>query len=349
MRTRLAAFVLALAFVPAGSAAADPPMVGYPNSIAATGDSITRAFNAGLVPFTDAPWNSWSTGALRSWTHYRRILAANPRILGRSYNDARSGAKAADLERQAWLALLQRAEYVTILIGANDACASSEAAMTPVAEFRAQVARALRRLSVGLPSARLYVVSIPNIYRLWRLFHDDADARVAWRLTGFCKSMLVRPRSTAREDEARRQRVRRRVIAYNEQLAQVCALYIHCRFDGNAVFAYPFRREHVSKRDYFHPSLAGQRTLAAVTWAAGYDFTDRVAPVSSAEATPGDGATWIAFSGSDDRGVAGIEYRLGRGSYTRYTGAFLVPNGVEITYRAVDVNGNVEASNMLTT
>jgi lysophospholipase L1-like esterase len=348
VRSRATALLLALTLVQAGSTAADPGSVGYPNSIAATGDSITRAFNAGLVPFTDAPWNSWSTGALRSWTHYRRILAANPRILGRSFNDARSGAKAADLERQAGLAVLQRAEYVTILIGANDACASSAAAMTPVAEFRAQVNRAIGRLSLGLPSARLYVASIPNVYRLWRLFRDDPNARLAWRLTGFCRSLLARPASTAPEDEARRQRVRQRVIDYNEQLAQVCALFIHCRFDGNAVFAYAFRREHVSKRDYFHPSLAGQRTLAAVTWAAGYDFTDRVAPVSRVEATPGDGATWIAFSASDDRGVVGIEYRLGRGSFTRYTGAFLVPNGVEITYRAVDVNGNVEAAKTVT-
>jgi lysophospholipase L1-like esterase len=348
VRRGLAALVLALALVLAGSAAAEPGKVGPPSSMAATGDSITRAFNTGLVPFTDAPWNSWSTGALRTWSHYRRILAANPRILGRNSNDARSGAKAADLERQAGLAIVQRAEYVTILIGANDACASSEAAMTPVSEFRAQVARAIQRLSVGLPSARMYVVSIPDIYRLWLLFHDDPNARFAWRITGFCKSMLARPLSTETEDEARRQRVRQRVVAYNEQLSQVCALYIHCRFDGNAVFDFPFGREHVSKRDYFHPSLAGQRTLAYVTWAAGYDFTDRVAPVSTAEATGGDGGTSVTLSASDDRGVAGIEYRLGTGSYTRYTGPFLAPSGVEITYRAVDVNGNVEASHTLT-
>ena len=39
-----------------------PIIVNYPNSIASTGDSITRAFNTGSVPFTDAPANSWSTG-----------------------------------------------------------------------------------------------------------------------------------------------------------------------------------------------------------------------------------------------------------------------------------------------
>jgi hypothetical protein len=342
MRARLAVIVLALV-VPA-SAHADPGKVGYPNSMAAAGDSITRAFNTGLVPFTDAPWNSWSTGALRSWSHYRRILAANPRIFGRNRNDARSGARVADLERQAGLAVLQRAEYVTILIGANDACASSETAMTPVGEFRAQFERAMARLSLGLPSSRLYVVSIPDVYRLWLLFHDDPTAVFVWRVTGFCRSLLARPTSTAPEDEARRQRVRERIVDYNEQLAAVCAVYIHCRFDGNAVFDHPFGVQHVSKRDYFHPSLAGQRTLASVTWAAGFDFTDRTAPVSTAERSPAEGGTTVSISANDDAGVAGIEYRLGSGSYTRYTGPVFVPTGASVTYRAVDVNGNVEAS-----
>jgi hypothetical protein len=113
------------------------------------------------------------------------------------------------------------------------------------------------------------VVSIPDIYRLWQVLHDNPTARLVWRLTGFCKSMLARPGSTAPEDEGRRQRVRQRVIDYNTVLADVCALYVQCRFDGNAVFGYPFQPRHVSTRDYFHPSLEGQRVLAEVTWNAG--------------------------------------------------------------------------------
>ena len=273
MRPRFAAISLAFAFFLAGATGASAGLNGYPSSMAATGDSITRAFNTGFVPFTDAPWNSWSTGALRPWTHYRRILAANPQIFGRNYNNARSGARVADLERQAGITVLQGVEYVTILIGANDACASSEAAMTPVAEFRAQFERAMTTLSAGLPAARILVVSIPDPYRLWLILHDDPRAVLAWRLTGFCRSMLERPTSTAPVDETRRQRVRQRVVDFNGQLNQVCAFYVQCRFDGNAVFDYPFRTEHVSTRDYFHPSLAGQRTLAEVTWAAGYEFS----------------------------------------------------------------------------
>jgi len=81
--------------------------------------------------------------------------------------------------------------------------------------------------------------------------------------------MLANPGSTAPADEARRQRVRQREIEYNAVLAEVCTLYVQCRFDGNAVFNYPFQPMHVSTRDYFHPSLEGQRVLAEVSWNAG--------------------------------------------------------------------------------
>jgi lysophospholipase L1-like esterase len=262
LRALLAAVVAGLV-LPAGAYA-------LPSSMAATGDSITRAFNTGVLPFTDAPRNSWSTGA-REYvaSHYRRILAANPAIFLHNYNDARSGAKMADLERQMGVVNGQGVEYVTVLIGANDVCASSEAAMTPVSTFRAQFEAAMEAVTSGSPQATVYVVSIPDVYRLWQIWHTDPNARLAWRLTGFCNSMLARPGSTASEDTARRERVREREIAYNETLADVCAHYAACRDDGGAVFAYRFQRKDVSTRDYFHPSLEGQRVLAAVSWAAG--------------------------------------------------------------------------------
>ena len=272
MRRAFAAAVASIALlgaVPTASA----QTISYPDSMAATGDSITRAFNSGAIPWTEAPWNSWSTGSSGYvWSHYRRILAVNPAILLRHFNDARSGAKMAELSRQVALVNLQHVDYVTVLMGANDACASSEAAMTPVTEFRSQFEAALADLAAASPQAYVYVVSIPDVYRLWLIFHNDPDARLVWRLTGFCKSMLAHPGSTAPADEARRRRVQQRIIDYNAVLADGCALYVRCHFDGNAVFNYPFQRKDVSKVDYFHPSREGQRVLAAVTWEAGFDF-----------------------------------------------------------------------------
>jgi hypothetical protein len=82
--------------------------------------------------------------------------------------------------------------------------------------------------------------------------------------------MLANPLSTAAADVDRRARVLQREKDFNAVLASVCALYQQCRFDGNAVFNTAFAASDISTRDYFHPSIAGQTKLAAVSWSAGY-------------------------------------------------------------------------------
>jgi lysophospholipase L1-like esterase len=243
----------------------------WPNSMAALGNSITRGFNSGPLAYQDNPTYSWSTGTnanVRS--HYLRILEANPAIAGKNFNDARSGAKMADLAAQVTLANGQQVEYVTILMGGNDVCASSESAMTPVATFRAQSAAAMNDLAAGSPNAKVYVVSIPDVYNLWVILHNNPVARFVWNFFRICQSLLARSASTDQADVDRRARVRQRNIDYNQQLQEVCATFGNCRFDGDAVFNTKFVTSDVSTRDYFHPSAAGQAKLAAVSWAAGY-------------------------------------------------------------------------------
>ena len=172
----------------------------------------------------------------------------------------------ADLYGQVQGVIGRRAEYVTILMGANDVCASSEGAMTPVATFRAQFEQALASLNASLPSSRVFVSSIPDIHQLFSLYRYDLGANAVWAVAGICQSMLAWPFSNLPADVARRARVRQRNIDYNTQLAQVCAAYLQCRFDSNAVFNTPFVRSDVTTRDYFHPSVNGQAKLAAVTW-----------------------------------------------------------------------------------
>jgi lysophospholipase L1-like esterase len=336
-----AAAAVVLALVLAAPALADPAKVGYPNSIASTGDSITRAFNTGGFPFTDAPANSWSTGTNTSVnSHYSRILAANPAVSGHNPNDAKSGAKMTDLNGQATTVNTQAVDYVTILMGANDVCTSSEAAMTPVDTLRTQFQSALTTLTAGSPNTRIFVASIPNIYNLWSVLKDNGSARFVWGLYGICQSMLANPTSTAQADVDRRNRVRQRNIDDNAALAQVCAQYVHCRFDGSAAFNLQFAASDVSTRDYFHPSISGQAKAAAVTWSATYNFTDAVAPVSTAGTSGG----LVTLSATDNVGVAGIEYKLDAGGWTRYSAPVALAPGSTLTYRAVDVNGNIEAT-----
>ena len=254
----------------AGAASSDagPP----PNSMASLGDSITRGFNAcgWYVDCTSRSWSTGDYGAVNS--HYLRIRAVNSAITGHNYNDARTGATAADLAGQAGTAVGQGVGYVTVLIGANDACKDSESQMTPVSTFRAQVDAGLDRIKASLPTARIFVASIPDLKRLWEVAKGDWRARFYWSIGGICQTMLRNPTSTAQADVDRRNRVRQRVIDFNSQLQQSCAARLYCRYDGNAVFNYQFTFGMLSGWDYFHPNTGGQAALAQVTYAAGFGW-----------------------------------------------------------------------------
>src|SRR3712207_1788101 len=170
----------------AASAAAGPP----PGSIASLGDSISRGFNA-CGFFVDCVNRSFSTGAdAATNSHYLRIRAKNTAMNGHSYNDARSGARIADMPGQADRAVSQAAQYVVMLAGANDACTSSEGSMTGVTAFRSAVNTTLAKLKAGLPAAKVYLISVPDLKRLWAAGKDNANARNTWGLFGICKSML---------------------------------------------------------------------------------------------------------------------------------------------------------------
>jgi lysophospholipase L1-like esterase len=343
MRIRLA-LALLVAAVAAPAALADPAKVGYPNSLASTGDSITRAFNTCAFPFIDCPANSWSTGTSSAVNGvYGRILGQNPLITGHNPNDAKSGAKMIDLNGQVSTAASQGVDLVTILMGANDVCTSSESTMTPVATLQAQFQQALETVTKALPDARIAVSSIPNIYNLWYILHTNSSAVLTWRLFGICQSMLANATSTAQADVDRRARVQQRNVDDNNAIAAVCAQYIHCRFDNFAAYNLAFVPSDVSTRDYFHPSIAGQAKAAATAWASSYDFTDQVAPVSVASVADG----LLSVTATDNVGVAGIELRRVGGSWTRYTGPVALAPGQSVDERAVDVNGNIEASHSI--
>ncbi|SEG14236.1 Lysophospholipase L1 [Thermomonospora echinospora] len=271
------AFALALGLSPAAASAAEAaplaltrPDAGtarpaVPYRMAALGDSITRGYNS-CGWFFDCVRRSWATGSYGGIdSHYLRLRARNGALA--AHNNAVTGAKVAMLAGQADAAVSQRAEYVTILIGANDACTSTVAGMTSVAAYEARFRAGMQTLRDGLPSARIFVSSIPDLRWLWRAGRDNRAARAAWSRLRVCQSMLTDPISTDIEDVERRRDVRRRVIAYNEVMGRVCAQDARCRFDDGAVFSHPFTLDQVSRWDYFHPNARGQATLARVTYA----------------------------------------------------------------------------------
>lgn len=236
--------------------------------MAALGDSITQA-SMTCGSLVNCPANSWATGTsttVNSHLLRLRATAAPDNLVG--YNDAVAGSLSSALNAQAQKAVTQRAQYVTIEIGANDACTRTVGAMTPTATFRTNVQAALATLAASPDAPQIFVASIPSLQRLYDINKSSFSARFTWSVLGICQSMLANPTSTSAVDVQRRAAVQQRVNEYNQALAESCGAYPGtCRYDGGAVATYAFVRSDISTRDYFHPSVSGQATLASITWA----------------------------------------------------------------------------------
>jgi len=222
---------------------------------AALGDSITTA--AGTCgPYFLCYDNSWATGT-NVHSVYRRLQAANPTVNIQAVNLAEPGAGAGYLYYQAIEAKARHADYVSILIGANDACRWP---MIDAWDFRAEIEYGLDVLRLADPRPRVDMVSIPDVVQLWQVTHHRPIARLIWRLQE-CPSLMMNTSSTAIADE-RRESISSRIRQYNQELAEACAEYgKRCHWDGGRAHRVRFTLKLVGQ-DYFHPSLRGQRELA---------------------------------------------------------------------------------------
>ena len=251
---------------PSGGRDPDPaptPRDGLPAALAALGDSITAGY-ASCATLVACRRNSWATGTSTDVdSHYRQIHAERPTVTAKNF--AVPGVRADALAGQADRAVRAGVGYVTILIGANDACRDRVEDMTSVATFRRNVDAGLERLHDGLPRARILVASIPDVHRVWEVGHEDANAVRAWA-RGVCPSMLANPTSTAAADDERRDRVDERIDDYNRELSDACRDYDGaCRYDGG-VHRMDFTLDMLSRLDYFHPNVKGQDRLAEETF-----------------------------------------------------------------------------------
>lgn len=272
-----------LVAVPAPASAAPTP----PDVMVAMGDSITRA------PLADGPTpgngvNSWATGTTPSVVSHRtrlNMLSSRPVA---AYNVAVSGSTSADLRRQAAQAVAYRAEYVTILSGANNVCkATGVAALPSVDEFRGDVAAALTTLAVGAPDAKILLLSVPSLQAVLDAGAASPAALNAWSVLGTCAIMLADPLSKTDAAVARRAAVETRIDEMNAAIEDVCAAFTACTYDSGAVHENHPALADLSPVDYFHPSLAGQARIAELTWAevlANHLFTDP--PVHTEPAAP---------------------------------------------------------------
>ncbi|MFE0642837.1 SGNH/GDSL hydrolase family protein [Streptomyces sp. NPDC058877] len=235
-----------------------------PASVAAVGDSMTRAFDACSV-LSDCPEASWATGTDTAVNSLAVRLLGPEKAATHSWNLARTGARMAELPEQMAGAAAEEPALVTVMMGANDACRATPDLMTPVEDFRASFEAALARLWAGAPKAQVYVASVPDLKHLWSTGRLSPMGLKVWKL-GICGAMLADAEDLGPAAERRRAAVRDRVVAYNEALAQVCAGDARCRYDDGAVFAFRFDGSQLSPWDWFHPSKDGQARLAELAY-----------------------------------------------------------------------------------
>ncbi|WP_458243548.1 SGNH/GDSL hydrolase family protein [Streptomyces sp. MAI_2237] len=249
---------------PTHSARRAPAWDVSPSSVAAVGDSITRGFDACTV-LSDCPEVSWATGSSTEVDSLAVRLLGRTKAAERSWNYAVTGARMADLPGQITRAVARKPQLVTVMVGANDACRVSTAAMTPVADFRADFEDALAGLRKALPKTQVYVASVPNLKRLWSQGRTNALGKQVWKL-GICPSMLGDADALDSAATLRRNTVQKRVEEYNQALREECGKDRRCRFDGGAVYAYRFGTAQLSHWDWFHPSVNGQARLAEIAY-----------------------------------------------------------------------------------
>lgn len=249
------------------------PIYTPARSIAAMGDSITKAANA-CEAWQECDEASWSTGTLGEINSVASQVEKipnpeakhNEKAEVKRFNNAKSYSKSNDLINQATITLTQRPELITILTGANDICTPSLGEMTSTEEYSSNVEQTLIFLNENLPKSKIIIGSVPNIYTLWEQGKDNEIAVEKWNSASLCPTMLKNPTSMHFDDEKRRQSALTRIKEYNDSLQKLCSRMENCKFDDNRIFESEFTVEDISEVDYFHPSLLGQRKIAEAIW-----------------------------------------------------------------------------------
>jgi len=231
----------------------------------ALGDSITSGVNS--TGWGSQIEHSWATGNHSDGqvvSHFMRLKNTfQDRVIER-HNVARGGAKASGLASQVRdLAGLQP-DYVSVLIGANDACGWSEDSSSQISGFKNSVATAMTGLIDLNPDVKILLLPIPNMYGLWEV-GSGMSCQWLWDLTGICSPLL----SSART-RAERQAFQARVDRANLKLQEVADEYSENIMFDLSLAQYQFSAEHISRLDCFHPSGQGQNLVAELSWETGW-------------------------------------------------------------------------------
>ena len=163
-------------------------------------------------------------------------------------------------------------DYVTLMIGPNDACADTVAEMVSTEKFYSNVSRSIDELLARSPDTKIVVGSIPNIETLRNV---AKDSRVYWGFS--CEKLWEKanlcPTLTTLSDPYERAIVTARIKDYNNALEEIVESHRE-EFGDRIRFAPKTFKEEFTANDLsidcFHPNQAGQARIANATWDASW-------------------------------------------------------------------------------
>lgn len=209
-------------------------------------------------------------------SHAIRLQELNSRL--KIYSGAVSGSVAKDVAMDQVHRVMSWArktngrrapDYVTLMIGPNDICADSAAAMTSANEYHDHMVFVMDRLMREDNRTRVLVNSVPNIDRLREIAKNARMSNLSsltcsdvWNIAKFC------PTLTTIDDPRERAKIRDRVTEYNHILEDLVE-------ERRAAFGDRIRYVDMTEIDYnpddlsidcFHPNIMGQNKISQASW-----------------------------------------------------------------------------------
>ena len=252
--------------------------------------SLTHPVVADRDKILDRSWK-WENRKTLSWASGEKIKAHNE-YLGDylaqhgdtvdldTLNVANPGNRADDLENQAQKVVdkmesgdYQELTYITLLIGANDACSDETERGTPISDFKASVHKALKKLSEIKQATplRILVSSIPKIADL--AVPEIRHRRVYPGLT--CHDIRVKvfhecnPLLNWKTEEEHQQK-NGVVKSFNDALKEVVAEAKQLYPNMTAVYSSALWDAQITAEllavDCFHPNRDGQQLVSNQLW-----------------------------------------------------------------------------------
>jgi lysophospholipase L1-like esterase len=167
----------------------------------------------------------------------------------------------------------QYPDYVTLLIGANDACAETPEEMEDLGTFYARFYMVTEELLWNSPKTHVLVSHLPNIEKIRAIAKDASvfgfdtlgitTCQDLWETINLC------PTFTTLSDPIERQKVSTRISQYNQVMTDVTK-QLRGRYGdrlrlSKRAYEVEFTPDHLSL-DCFHPNARGQNRLAEETW-----------------------------------------------------------------------------------